>query len=57
MIANKQDLQESLTPESCEDILTIVERNPPIKVHGMIATNPEYQEKIHQILKEAILDL
>ncbi len=53
-IANKQDLPNRLTPKFCERILSEAERNPPIKVHGMIAINPNYREKIHAILREAI---
>lgn len=54
-IANKQDLPNRLTPEFCEKILSQSEILPlPIKVHGMIAINPNYKEKIIAILKEAI---
>ncbi len=53
-IANKQDLPNRLTPKFCEDILSQAEREPPIKVHGMIATNPDYREKILAILRDAI---
>jgi small GTP-binding protein len=53
-IANKQDLSNRLTPKFCEDILSQAEREPPIKVHGMIATNPDYREKILAILRDAI---
>ncbi|TFG08907.1 MAG: GTP-binding protein [Promethearchaeota archaeon] len=53
-IANKQDLPNRLTPEFCQKILSEFERNKPIKVHGMIAINPNYREKIFAILKEAI---
>ena len=53
-IANKQDLPNRLTPKFCERILSEAERNPPIKVHGMIAINSVYREKIHAILREAI---
>ncbi|MFX1339142.1 MAG: ADP-ribosylation factor-like protein [Promethearchaeota archaeon] len=54
-IANKQDLPNRLTPEFCEKILFQPENLPsPIKVHGMIAINPNYREKIFAILKEAI---
>jgi small GTP-binding protein len=53
-IANKQDLPNRLTPIFCEKILSEAERNPPIKVHGMIAINSVYREKIHAILREAI---
>ena len=56
-IANKQDLPNRLTPEFCERILSEAERKPSIKVHGMIAINPVYREKIHAILREAILQL
>jgi small GTP-binding protein len=53
-IANKQDLPNRLTPKFCERILSKAERNPPIKVHGMIAINSVYREKIHAILRDAI---
>ncbi len=53
-IANKQDLPNRFTPKFCEQILSEAERNPPIKVHGMIAINSVYREKIHAILREAI---
>lgn len=54
-IANKQDLPNRLTPEFCERILSQLERFPaPIKVHGMIAINSNYREKIFAILKDAI---
>ncbi len=53
-IANKQDMPNRLTPKFCETILSKAERYPPIKVHGMIAINPVYREKIHAILREAI---
>ena len=53
-IANKQDLPNRLSPEFCGKILSESERLPPIKVHGMIATDPLYREKIHEILREAM---
>ncbi|MFW9948025.1 MAG: ADP-ribosylation factor-like protein, partial [Candidatus Odinarchaeota archaeon] len=53
-IANKQDLPNRLTPKFCERILSEADRHPPIKVHGMIAINPVYREKIHAILREAV---
>lgn len=53
-IANKQDLPNRLTPEFCENWLSKADRHPSIKVHGMIAINPVYREKIHAILREAI---
>ena len=54
-IANKQDLPNRLTPEFCEKILSQPGRlSSPIKVHGMIAINQNYREKIIAILKEAI---
>jgi len=51
-IANKQDLSNTLTPEFCEKILSKEGRE--IQTHGMIAINPNYREKIHAILNEAI---
>jgi len=53
-IANKQDLPHRLTPQFCERILSEAERDPPIKVHGMIAINSDYREKILAILREAL---
>jgi len=53
-IANKQDLPNRLTPEFCERILSETKRTPPIKVHGMIAINSVYREKIHAILRDTI---
>ena len=53
-IANKQDMPNRLTPAFCERILSETEREPPIKVHGMIAINSVYREKILAILREAI---
>jgi len=54
-IANKQDLPNRLTAEFCERILeNLSERIPAIKVHGMIAINPDYRTKIIEILREAI---
>jgi len=51
-IANKQDLSNTLTPEFCEKLLSKEGRE--IQTHGMIAINPNYREKIHAILNEAI---
>ncbi|MHA1195659.1 MAG: ADP-ribosylation factor-like protein [Promethearchaeota archaeon] len=56
-IANKQDLPNRLTPEFCERILSKSNRQPPIKVHGMVAINQVYREKIHAILRDAIKKL
>ena len=53
-IANKQDMPNRLTPKFCERILSEAEREPSIKVHGMVAINPVYREKILAILREAI---
>ena len=54
-IANKQDLPNRLTAEFCERILeNLSDRIPQIKVHGMIAINPNYRTKIIEILREAI---
>jgi small GTP-binding protein len=50
-IANKQDLPNRLTAEFCEKILSGFSN---IKVHSMIAINPDYREKIFAILREAI---
>jgi len=57
-IANKQDLPHRLTPEFCGKILAnLSDKIPPIKVHGMIAINPNYREKILAILRNAINSL
>jgi small GTP-binding protein len=56
-IANKQDLPHRLTPKFCERILSEADRHPPIKVHGMDATNPQYREKILSILRDAYQEL
>ncbi|MBY8987113.1 MAG: GTP-binding protein [Candidatus Lokiarchaeota archaeon] len=53
-IANKQDIPNRLTPQFCEKMLSEIGRDPPIKVHGMVAINPVYREKIHAILRDAI---
>jgi hypothetical protein len=53
-IANKQDMPNRLTPQFCERILSEAEREPSIKIHGMVAINPVYREKILAILREAI---
>ena len=53
-IANKQDLPNRLTPKFIERILSETGIDPPIKVHGMVATNPAYREKILAILRDAI---
>jgi small GTP-binding protein len=53
-IANKQDMPNRLTPEFCEKVLSQAEREPPIKVYGMVAINSVYREKILAILREAI---
>ena len=51
-IANKQDLPNRLTPEFCEKILSNEGRH--INVHGMIAINPNYREKILGIIRDLI---
>jgi small GTP-binding protein len=51
-IANKQDLPNRLSPEFCQKILSDGDRE--IKVHGMVAINPNYREKILAILNDAI---
>jgi len=53
-IANKQDISNRLTPKFCEKMLSEAGRDPPIKVHGMIAIEPLYREKILAILRDAI---
>ena len=53
-IANKQDMPNRLSPEFCERVLSQAEREPPIKVYGMVAINSLYREKILAILREAI---
>jgi len=56
-IANKQDMPNRLTPKFCERILSETKREPPIKVHGMVAINSVYREKILAILREAINEI
>ena len=53
-IANKQDMPNRLTPSFIERFLAQTGIDPPIEVHGMIATNADYREKIHAILRDAI---
>ncbi|NVM44911.1 MAG: GTP-binding protein [Candidatus Lokiarchaeota archaeon] len=53
-IANKQDIPNRLTPQFCEKMLSEIVREPPIKVHGMIAINSDYRKMIHAILRDAI---
>jgi hypothetical protein len=43
-----------LTPNFIERILAETGIDPPIKVHGMIAIDPTYRDKIHEILRDAI---
>lgn len=54
-IANKQDLENRLTPEFCEKILSTDERK--ITTYGMISINEVYREKIHEILRKAIEEI
>ena len=54
-IANKQNLPNRLTPEFCERILSTEKR--VIKVHGMVADDPLYREKIIAILRDAIKEI
>ena len=56
-IANKQDLQNRLSPEFCEKILSDPDRYPPIEVHGMVAINKNYREKILAILRKTLENL
>ncbi|MBY9005541.1 MAG: GTP-binding protein [Candidatus Lokiarchaeota archaeon] len=51
-IANKQDLQNRLSPEFCQKILS--EGGHNIQTYDMIAINENYKEKIHAILNDAI---
>jgi len=53
-IANKQDMPNRLTPIFIERFLSEMGIYPPIRVHGMVATNPDYRGKIHMILRDAI---
>ena len=53
-IANNQDMSNRLTPKFYERILSETGRDPPIQVHGMVASDPAYREKIIAILREAI---
>ena len=56
-IANNQDMPNRLSPKFCERILSEAGREPPIKVHGMVATNHAYREKILAILRDAIIKI
>ena len=51
-IANKQDLPNRLTPDFCEKILSVKDRE--IKFHSMVAVDKLYREKILAILRNAI---
>jgi len=53
-IANNQDMPNRLTPKFIERMLSEIRIDPPIQVHGMVAINPDYREKIHAILRDAI---
>lgn len=54
-IANKQDLQNRLTPEFCQKILS--SENRVIKTYGMVAIESMYRDKMLGILKEAIKEI
>lgn len=54
-IANKQDLDNRLTPEFCEKLLSTDTRK--IKTYGMVAINEIYREKIHEILRNVINEI
>jgi len=54
-IANKQDLPNRLTPDFCEKILSVKDRE--IKFHSMVAIDKLYREKILAILRNAIKTL
>jgi signal recognition particle receptor subunit beta len=53
-IANNQDLSNRLTPRFIKNILNASERDPHIRVHGIVATDASYREVIIDILREAI---
>ncbi len=53
-IANNQDMPNRLTPNFIERILSETGSDPPIRVHGMVATDPANREKILTILRDAI---
>jgi small GTP-binding protein len=55
-IANNQDMPNRLPPKYIERILSD-EIDPPIKVYGMVASNPIYREMILIILREAIIKI
>jgi len=52
-IANNQDMPNRLPPKFIEKILSDG-IDPPIKVYGMVASNPIYREKILAILRDSI---
>jgi len=53
-IANGQDMPNRLTPNFIERILSETGSDPPIQVHGMVAIDLAYREKILTILRDAI---
>jgi small GTP-binding protein len=53
-IANNQDLPNRLNPRFIEKILNEPGRDPPIRVHGIIAKDASYREVILEILRDAI---
>lgn len=55
-IANNQDMPNRLHPKFIERILSDG-IDPPIKVYGMVASNPIYREMILTILREAIIKI
>jgi small GTP-binding protein len=50
LVANKQDLPDAVPPETIGEQMGM-------KAHGFVATDPNYREKILEILKKAITDL
>jgi small GTP-binding protein len=50
LVANKQDLPDSISPEAIGEQMGM-------KAHGFVATDPNYREKILEILKDAVSDL
>ena len=56
-IANNQDMPNRLTPQFCEKMLSEPGWDPPIRVHGMVATDPAYRGEILAILRDAINEI
>jgi len=56
-LAMNQDMPNRLPPYFIERILSETGIDPPIKVYGIVASNPDYREKILAILRDAIIKI